>query len=251
MAKDIQKISINTPVGESKHSFSKKKKAKTSLFQKSPIGDDIHELKELMKTFLASQIKSPQVAENSNASQGILAVLSRPMETQGKVVEIGNDSKGTNMDLKKSDVSSPQHQPSPDILYLPPPPFPVEKRKGLFGKIIIKILEIFALIALLILFSVLFYLLKINSIISIVFSVVITVIVAIVYYVLKRILKRKPIVMQSNVQVSSMPVTNVQRCPRCDSKLMKSNIINHGTHYSQFVKCKNPACDFQKEIQLQ
>lgn len=63
---------------------------------------------------------------------------------------------------------------------------------------------------------------------------------------IKRTLKAKPLI-QTSYQVNSELETLPKRCPNCNSKTSRSDILQKEYQYIQLVKCKNKNCNFMRE----
>ena len=53
---------------------------------------------------------------------------------------------------------------------------------------------------------------------------------------------------EGDIKVLSMDVLNVKRCPLCSHKILKGKVKRKGDYVKQIIKCKNPECDFKKEL---
>jgi len=52
------------------------------------------------------------------------------------------------------------------------------------------------------------------------------------------------------IKVVDDNLEDVKICPICNSKVEKSKIIIDGNQNKQIIRCKNPACEFRKEIKF-
>jgi hypothetical protein len=56
---------------------------------------------------------------------------------------------------------------------------------------------------------------------------------------------------QSNLITNENSMGNFQerkQCPSCNSKLLKSDVLQEGNKYKQYFKCSNASCEFKEEI---
>lgn len=89
-----------------------------------------------------------------------------------------------------------------------------------------------------------------NWFLSGILSFSINAIVLITWYLLSRNPARKRLNAKSQTEFQDLEYSELKTCPKCDSRLHKSKVINDGTGITQYFKCKNIECDFQKKVQF-
>lgn len=100
------------------------------------------------------------------------------------------------------------------------------------------------------------YVFLIDNITSFIIGVIGACIVVFAFYYIREYLKNralKPKKLQikktnGDIEVASMDVLNVKRCPVCNEKLLKTKVKFNGEFANQILKCSSPICDFKKEL---
>lgn len=229
-------ITINpSPEKTSKKSY---RKGMTS-FSDSARDPDMSEIKSLLKE-LVKVSKSRQVIDNSNVSNGSLernsAISSAliPAEVPNPLIQSRFESK-----------ESPQEIPSNAI---PNPVGNIQKKRSI-PKTILRIAGQSIIVIFLFLASFAFLMFsKVNFYVNLFVSLVFAFAVFVSFYFIIKSMKHQMPYQNPQVIVGTSDIFNVNRCPKCNTKLFKSKVVSEGNRFHQFVKCRNPICNFQRDI---
>lgn len=111
----------------------------------------------------------------------------------------------------------------------------------------IGLLAIILLIGITLLFR---YVIGMNWFLSGIASFTINTIILTTWYLLTRNPAKNRLRVKNLTEFQDLEFSEIRTCPKCDSKLHKSKVINNGTEIFQYFKCKNVECDFQKKVQF-
>jgi len=226
-------------------SVKKQVKTKKTEDEMENIKKELKELKDIMYLQI-------QVDKQSKQVSNIMPKKEEKMDNM-EYIDLTNIQRTTpsletsqKVEINQDNISTPAEIKTP---------LPTVEKKGILKIVVIKILRIIAigllaiisLVGITLLFK---YVIGMNWFLSGIISLFLNSIILVSWYLLTRNPAKNRLRAKSLTEFQDLEFSELKTCPRCDSKLHKSKVINEGTGIVQYFKCKNIECDFQKKIQF-